>query len=239
MRAITDQRDTDDDWQPAPTPPVRLGGTDIYRGAMVILAALAIGGFLIFRGLGSDDGGDTATDEIAPAEEEAQVETATADTVERPTVTDDTTVDQTTPAGAATDGQEATAGVTSTVPTAPGQTAETEPADDPLVTIRPPAEVRVLVLNGGGPQGIAARGTEMLQAVSYVTAAPQNASANGPSVIQYAEGYEAEALAVAAVFGPGLDGLVQPLDPANPPIGDIQEASVIVVIGNDDVIPVA
>ena len=238
MRAMTEQRDTDDDRHPAPPPPVRLGGTDIYRGAMVILAALAIGGFLIFRGVGSDDSGDTEVDEVLPTDEVDPVETATADTVERPAPAEGAPTDEAAPATTPTGGQEATTGTTA-VPAAPGQSAETDPAADPLVTLRPPAEVRVLVLNGGGPQGIAARGTEMLQGQSYITAAPQNASANGPSTIHYADGYEAEALAVAAVFGPGIDALVQPLDPANPPIGDIQGASVIVVIGDDDVIPVA
>ena len=93
-------------------------------------------------------------------------------------------------------------------------------------------------MNAGGPQGIAGRATELLQAASYTTSAAKNADVNGPSAIYYVDGFQAEALAVASVFGPGLDDLVQPLDPANPPTADSQESAVIVVVGNDDVIAV-
>ena len=40
------------------------------------------------------------------------------------------------------------------------------------------------------------------------------------------------------MYGPGLETLVQPLDPADPPIDDMQDAAVIVVIGPNGLIPI-
>lgn len=208
----------------------RLGGTDIFRGALVILTAIVIGGFVVSRGLdraegdqvsAADESESTAdSDEIDPEDE---VTIPTASTVVEETETSD-------------QADDADAGLTP----AEDDEAEVMPEDTapeaPLV--RPPAEVTVLVLNGAQTRGIAARGTETLLAASYQTAAPKNATTERPSVILYSEGFQVEAVAVANVFGPGLEGLVQPIDPANLPIDDTQGANVIVVIGNDNMIPI-
>ncbi len=253
MRVATDQRHAADDRQPSTQPPPRLGGTDLFRGAMVILAAVVIGGVVLSRGIDDDDGGATAGTELAEADPAAGGVSGT----------DGAGTDGEAEGSAATDGAQgaadsatdpvtgATAGTdTATDPT----TAPADPADDPttdssapadttttttspLDTVRAPAEVRTLVLNAGGPQGIAGRATELLQGASYLTAAAKNADVNGPSAVYYIEGYQEEAIAVASVFGPGVDALVQPLDEANPPTAELDDAAVIVVIGNDDVIP--
>ncbi len=213
----------------------RLGGTDIFRGALVIITAIVIGGFVISRGLDQPDTTDLSSSETesadpaAPADEEtrgALDETADADAGEgQPTVS--------------------TPGVTTAPDTTAGEVIEE--ADDeamvedtvaPAPVARTPAEVKVLVLNGAQTQGIAARGTEALKAASYTTAAPKNANTQQASVILYQEGYELDAIAVAAVFTAGLETLVQPVDPTNLPIDDTQASNVIVVIGNDDVIPI-
>lgn len=243
MRVATDQRETADHRQSAPEPPPRLGGTDLFRGAMVILAAVIIGGLVLSRGI---DGDDTAPGDT----EQGDVEPASGD------VTDTTIADgNAAGADAGTDPATGAAPDDGTDPATDGTSTPTTPTDDsmaagedtgsttetttsPLDTVRAPAEVRTLVLNAGGPQGIAGRATELLQAASYLTSAAKNADVNGPSVIYYAEGYQAEALAVASVFGPGLESLVQPLDTANPPSVDLQQATVVVVVGNDDVIAV-
>ena len=126
--------------------------------------------------------------------------------------------------GAEAEAAEAGATTEETVPAAP--------------VLRSPAEGKVLVLNGAQTQGIAARGTEALLAANYKTAAPKNAVDQRPSAVLYTEGYEAEAVAVTAVFGVGLEGLAQPLDAANMPIDDTQESNIIVVIGPDSAIPI-
>lgn len=209
----------------------RLGGTDIFRGALVILTAVVIGGFVVSRGLdssGSDEltSSNTTVVDIQDGEPNDGTDPATAST--NTTLIDDQAV------ASPTDG-----GVTTAAP-ADGSEAEVMPEETtPAVpALRPPAEVKVLVLNGAKSQGIAARGTETLLAASYQTAAPKNATTQRPSAVLYAESYEAEALAIAAVFGPGLETLVQPLDPTDIPIDDTQEANVIVVIGPDNLIPI-
>jgi len=217
---------------------------------MVILAAVIIGGLVLSRGIDGDDtapGADVDTEQadVDPASGAADAETdltgadATADgAADTDAATGDAGIDQATDPG--------------TTPTVPGDAPATDDAaatgDDagvttetttsPLDTVRAPAEVRTLVLNAGGPQGIAGRATELLQAASYLTSAAKNADVNGPSAIYYAEGFQAEALAVASVFGPGLDTLVTPLDTASPPSADLQQATVIVVVGDDDIIAV-
>ncbi len=251
MRVATDQREMAEDRQPAPQPPPRLGGTDLFRGAMVILAAVIIGGLVLSRGIDGDDtapGADLDTEQadVDPASGGTDVET---DLTGADASADGATDPGTDPAtsGAGTD-PATDPGTTPTVPddsatgdtTATGEDtgATTETTTSPLDTVRPPAEVRTLVLNAGGPQGIAGRATELLQAASYLTSAAKNADVNGSSAIYYAEGFQAEALAVASVFGPGVEAVVQPLDPAAPPSTDLQQATVIVVIGPDDVIAV-
>lgn len=256
MRVATDQRESADDRQLAPEPPARLGGTDLFRGAMVILAAVIIGGLVLSRGIDGDDAGGVDDAEATAAEQgevdpasgqaadpEAETGTATDPAADPGTATDPgaatdpgTSTDPVTGATAGTDGD---AGVTPTTAVGDAMTDDsTDTTESPLDTVRAPAEVRTLVLNAGGPQGIAGRATELLQAASYLTSAAKNADVNGPSVIYYTEGYQNEALAVASVFGPGLESLVQPIDPAAPPSADLQQANVIVVVGNDDVIAV-
>lgn len=230
-----------DDRPEAEAPPpaqrnARLGGTDIFRGALVILTAVVIGGFVISRGLDRDDVVGSTTSpagEVDPAPAEA-VDGDDDPTVTTPsTLIDDSAITgEDPPADPATDTTDETAADA-------GDAMADEGTDDPAApALRPPAEVKVLVLNGAQTQGIAARGTEALQAASYLTAAPKNATTQRPSAIYYVDDYQAEAGAVAAVFAGGLDTLVQPLDPADPPIDDLQDAKVIVVIGTDDLIPI-
>jgi hypothetical protein len=123
--------------------------------------------------------------------------------------------------------------------TAPPVVEETTAVAPEGPAVRAPSEVKVLVLNGAQTQGIAGRGTEVLQAASYQTGAPKNANSQRPSAVYYIEGYQAEALAVAEAFGPGLETLVQPLDQNDLPIDDLQASHVIVVIGADQLLPIS
>ena len=126
-------------------------------------------------------------------------------------------------------------GPTTTVP------ATTAPPTDSTTTttvpvVRPPAQVRVLVLNGSGQSGVAARGATFFTDAGYATAEPANAARPGASVVYYAEGYRAEAEAIANALEVDPARLLRPLDPDAPPVPDLDDANVIVVAGNDDAI---
>lgn len=235
MRLATEER-THEEPVRASGGSTRLGGTDIFRGALVIVTAIVIGGFLISRGVDTTTAGDELT-----SPDTSVVETATIGSEDEAAGIEEAGGVSTTPA-TATDEAPVPAPVDTTDPAAvpEGEDGEVLPEDTvpEAPVLRPPAEVKVLVLNAAQTQGIAARGTEALLALNYTTGAPKNANSRRPSAILYTESYQPEALAVAAVFGPGLESLVQPLDPADPPIDDTQQANVIVVIGPDDLIPI-
>ncbi len=219
MRVATDQIDEVPAIAPEPRGP-RLGGTDVFRGSLVILTALIIGGFVISRGLDEPSADETATEE-ATGSEEVSV-----------SGTEDATTDAATTSTAA-------GAVATPETTAPPVVEETTAVAPEGPAVRAPSEVKVLVLNGAQTQGIAGRGTEVLQAASYQTGAPKNANSQRPSAVYYIEGYQAEALAVAEAFGPGLETLVQPLDQNDLPIDDLQASHVIVVIGADQLLPIS
>ena len=129
----------------------------------------------------------------------------------------------------------ADAGTTTTVPgpttvPPPDSTTTTAPA------VRPPAQVRVLVLNGSGKSGAAGRGAAFFTKAGYATADPGNAPKPGASAVYYAEGYQAEAEAIATTLKVDSARLLQPLDPDAPPVPDLQDAKVVVVAGNDGTI---
>lgn len=137
---------------------------------------------------------------------------------------------------------------TATTPTttaeeaAPASSTTTTEAPGTTTTLgapRDPSEVAVLVINGTeNLKGVAGRGTDALKTSNYITRDPKNADTNGPSVILYTEGYQAEANAIAAIYGIDADVYVQPFDAASSPIADTQEANIVVRIGNDGVIQV-
>ncbi len=193
-------------------------GASSARGVIVIVAAVAVGLLLMWRGLGEADtqAVDAGTgDETATADDG----TATDGTTTDGAATDDTTADGTTTDGTATDG---TATEDTTAPVA-----------------HAPAEVTVLVLNGtNGIMGVAGRGTEVVAGAGFATAEAKNADVDGPSVVLYVEGYEADAIAVAQTFSVDPAAVVQPFDPATSPIADTQGAHVIVRVGNDGLIQV-
>ena len=119
------------------------------------------------------------------------------------------------------------------------EVGETTVVETTLGAPRDPSEVAVLVINGtDNLKGVAGRGTDILKPSNYITREPKNADVNGPSVILYLEGYQAEANAIAAIYGVDAATVVQAFDPGSSPIADTQDANVIVRIGNDGVIQV-
>lgn len=224
---------------------LRDGETDLFRGVLVALFALAVGALVLTQGYG-DDAVESATDDTSittgeltaadpdgtlTSDEVAAADPAApdaADAMADGAVTGDAMTDSTTADGTATTTPDPTA----TTPT----TATSTLAD----TARPPGEVEVVVLNATDRKGIAGQGTELLQIAGYAVVPAGNATNAAGSVIYYLEGYRADAIAVSEVFNDGLDGLVQPFDPTSPPAAteDIGDAKVIVVLGLDDAIPI-
>ena len=121
--------------------------------------------------------------------------------------------------GGATEGDEETAAGATSTTSVPGA--------------RPPADVSVLVANGSGVSGAAGELTERVGEAGYETAQPANIRNDGTvqgSTVYYAEGYAAEANALAATLTPPPP--VAPLpDPA--PVDDLRGATVLLVVGPD------
>lgn len=194
----------------------RSAGTNAIRGILVIAAAILVGLLLMFRGISDpaeSSAGGTTTTAAETGDDEGPGSTTGPDNPDE-----------------GTDGDTDGGGE----PTDPTQTTTTLPAP------RDPSEVKVLVLNGTDPrvQGLAGRGTDVLKTLNYVTLNPKNADVNGPSVVYFGPGFEAEAHAVAQAFGADPAQVVSPFDPTASPIADTQGADVIVRIGSDEVIRV-
>jgi hypothetical protein len=98
----------------------------------------------------------------------------------------------------------------------------------------PPAEVKVLVLNGSGKAGVAKAGADALKPAGFTTLDPTNAKSTvATSVVYAAAGFEADAIAVAGLLGLPPT-VVKPLT-APPPaeVGDPADAAVVAVRGPD------
>jgi hypothetical protein len=240
-----DYRDQDPD--PDEDRRARYGGTDLFRGVIVVLLALVVGGYLLTRSLDAPSGDDTAAaddgvetvddpnggdveglDPAAPEEAEAG-----ANNVVNDGSTDDSSMADGSMAGDAATEQGM------------GDQAVGETMDDTTTTtasaVRPPGEVTVQVLNATDRSGIAGQGTDLLSLAGYSTIPAGNAPEPRESGIYYAEGFEAEALAVAETLGTGLDSLVGPLDTTaslSDDPADAGKADIVVVLGTDDAIPI-
>ena len=95
---------------------------------------------------------------------------------------------------------------------------------------RPAAEVTVLVANGAKVQGAAGKLSTEIAKGGYKMAAAANTAPVPTSTVYYAEGYEAEANAVAALLTPVPP--VAPM-PTPAPVDDLRGAQVVVVQGPD------
>ena len=89
---------------------------------------------------------------------------------------------------------------------------------------RPPAEVRVLVLNASGRKGVAGEMSERLEVAGYQTLEPGNAPVQPETTVGCRPGFEPEAAALASATG--LSANPGPLDVVPP------EADCLVVIGS-------
>ena len=120
-----------------------------------------------------------------------------------------------------------------TIPSGTGPTGITQPTAPTNTTVpaRAPSEVTVLVANGSGIRGLGSQNADALKALGYNTLTAVDATkALDVSTVQYGEGYQAEAQAIALTLGL-QPSAVQPLN--SPPVPDTQGASVFVLLGAD------
>lgn len=126
-------------------------------------------------------------------------------------------------------------GGTASLATEVKEKAATQPAvqnTSTTLAVRSPADVKVLVANGVGVAGAASKVASRLQPIGYQLAKPGNTvNKETVSSVQYAAGYQAEALALATSLGLPSSA-VQAL-PTPAPVTDMQGSTVLVIIGND------
>lgn len=139
---------------------------------------------------------------------------------------DDTAVAATTTTTATTSTSAAQPETSTTPPTttAASTTTTTAVATTTTLGVRDPSEIRLLVLNAKGVQGLAADVTEELSALGYQTVEPDNHPALDRSRVWYREGFGAEALELGASFP---DALVE----FNADVGVEWDADIVVVLG--------
>jgi hypothetical protein len=128
--------------------------------------------------------------------------------------------------GPVSTGTTESADTTTTTSSDSASTTTTAAAEGPA---RSPAEITVLVLNGGAPSGSAGQTSEELRSVGYVTQLPasdddQNRDGN---TVMCQEGFEREAQTLALAVGTGTP--FEPMrDPAPP---GSEDADCVVIVG--------
>lgn len=199
----------------------RSAGGATARGLIVVLVAVAVGVFLLARGLDDPlavaveaDGGSPATDTTAAGGgDDTATSTSTAagseTTIGGDTITDD-----------------------STATTGEGGTTETSE----LAAARPPSQVKVQVANASRVPGAAGTETQSLQALGYATGTPTNYT--GPEILDtsrlhYRLGFllEAQNLATALNLDPAAD--VFPMDGELPIEKADEDPDVVLLLGRD------
>ncbi len=103
------------------------------------------------------------------------------------------------------------------------------------VAARPPAEVKVLTLNGTDVRGAAGRANDVVKTGGFNVLAPGDAagSAKGAttSAVFFTPTYEQEASAVASTLG--VPSTSVRAVPTPPPAADLRGANVVVLVGTD------
>lgn len=112
----------------------------------------------------------------------------------------------------------------------PSATTTTEAAAAPTtLPLRPPAQVKVLVVNGAGVAKAAANTAALLEPHGYNLLAPIDGANAEASSVFYTAGFEREAAQVAAQLElPEGSAKAMP-DP--PPVANLREANVVVHVG--------
>jgi hypothetical protein len=198
------------------------------RGVVLAIAAVILGAVIL--GKGFDDPNALGTTSGAQATPTA---TPSGDDTDDGGATDSAD-------GGATDGTDAGATDSADGNTDGGTdgTATTTPSETAIPTggvLHAAAEVRIMVANGTGVQGLAKTVTDSLvSADGYVGLNPAN-STNGDTValttVYYAPGYQLDASRIAQTLGKDR---IMPL-PTPPPVEDLQDANIVIELGADSV----
>ncbi len=127
-----------------------------------------------------------------------------------------------------------TAATTTKTNTPQEQSAAVVPTTIPPATMpaRSPSEVKVLVSNGTGVNGVASKVAGRLQPIGYQLLKPNNTvNKEAVSSVAYIAGYEAEAQGVATSLGIATSSVRAIPNPS--PVADLQGAQVLVIVGNE------
>ena len=113
-----------------------------------------------------------------------------------------------------------------------GTTDESTTSTTVTPTTHVQAQVRVIVLNGGGPSGAAGTSSTALAAAGFTTLDAGNTEPPvAATAVYFVPGFDADAVAIAANLG--ITAVPQPM-PAAPPAGAPPgEVDVVVVLGPD------
>jgi hypothetical protein len=109
-------------------------------------------------------------------------------------------------------------------------TIETPPTTE-APAARPPAQLSVIVANGSGKTGAAGALKTTLGSQGYATVATADGPTVTTTIVYYAEGYEAEAKALATAIG--TDPANVRVLPTEPPVPMEDGATLLVVLGPD------
>ncbi len=204
----------------------KFAGTDVVRGALVVIVAFALGVFVMTK-LTADDSSTSTQQEAADDEfADPTSEIRTGQTNKGGFEVDPSLSSQITPPGATT-----TATPETTTDEMPTTTAA------PTTTVIKPKDVNtytVVVLNGvDGAAGIAGASADILNEAGFQMAPSGNATDRSveESAIFYAEGFEIDAQQVANVFKAPAT-VIKPL-PADSLAEDQGDASIVVLLGSD------
>ena len=192
---------SDRNGMPMTAPQQRAGGLDANARGILVLVAAVVVGFLLLLSTG---GSGADSDAGSSSEPTVDVDLGDPDSDDEP------------------DG------------TTPDETDVTTTTTDPDSGALQPGEISVVVLNGGGIAGAAASTTQTLADAGYQMGGAGNAAETPnveTTVVYFAEGFEAEATAVASVMGRPSD-VVSAL-PDTPPGPGADSANVVVVLGQD------
>lgn len=213
------------------------------RGVILAIAAVIIGVIVLGQGFddaptlttspapATDDGGAVASDDGNGDDSAASDDSgATADDGGNG---DDSAASDDSGATADDGGGDDDSGIAADDSAATDGTGD-DGTDTPSI-LHPPQEVRVLVANGTTVAGAAGATANQLQNDrAYNSLTPTNTSAGvnvESSLIYYAPGYELDARQIAQILN-AAPGAVAPM-PADPPVAELQEAHVLVVLGPD------
>jgi len=103
-------------------------------------------------------------------------------------------------------------------------------------TVTPPGQLKIIVANGSGERGLAAKTKDQLAFVGYTGATATDTTKGSSvttSVVYFAPGLEADAVVVASVIGMPAARVAAMPDPTTVPVSPIGDAQVVMILGPD------